>query len=294
MDAPNPTTGSKFPSEPEEPDEDALNEHVEDPGDPDGLVAAEKQHRWQHGKLASEPRVIPPYDRKRSWPLKVGVLLVVVLAVTAAYVLGYQKAHAPIAAKQQVAQNKSERKLAPVVTTTKHYDSTTHTLGLDYPQNWLVADTPDKLTVTSPEFAMTSLDGSTNGHIVLTIQNQQTSIAGYPGGGAAASIASDKLTYAHPSSVQRAQTYLSYLGYGTPNGISALFLTGDNGYQEAQNVPLADVIRGNPLVSVVFQKCAKSFCTGGTSTPITLKADSWDHAAFKAPIITTLQSLVFD
>jgi hypothetical protein len=294
MDTPLPSTGSSFPGDPGDSEEDTLNEHVEDPGDPDGLVAAEKQHRWQHGKLASEPRVIPPYDRKRSWPMMLGVLLVVVLAVAAAYVLGYQKARAPLAKKQQLAQNQSERKLAPVTTTTKHYDSNLHTLSLDYPQNWLVADTEDRLTVTSPNFAMTSLDGSTNGHVVVTIQNQQTSIPGFPSGGAVASAESDKLTYTHPSSVQRAQTYLTYLGYGAPSGISALFLTGDNGYQLGQNVPLADIVKGNPLVSVVFEKCAKSFCTGGSVTPIMLQAESWDHAAFRAPITNLLQSLVFD
>src|SRR4051812_45053412 len=59
----------------EEPDEvpDELNEHVEDPGDPDGVVAAQKQKTWQQAYQASASA---PKKKKRRWPI---ILLVVLL-----------------------------------------------------------------------------------------------------------------------------------------------------------------------------------------------------------------------
>src|SRR6185369_3064534 len=157
--------------------------------------------------------------------------------------------------------------------------------------NWIVSDTASKLTVTSPNMKMSSTTGQVNAHVMMTIQNPQTSIPGFPSGGAMANLSSDKLTYKQPSSVQRAQTYLSFLGYKNPNGVDALFLTGDNGYQSGQQVPMSDVVKGNPLVSVTFVKCEDTSCVNGTPVPITLLASSWKDASFKSDVIDLLQSL---
>src|SRR5262249_437041 len=147
----------------------------------------------------------------------------------------------------EVAKQKSERQLAKPVTATKHYDSTKYTLSFDYPQNWIVAETDKKLTITSPNYPMKTRSGAEAGHVIVTIQNQQTSVPGYPSGGRVGSMESQKLTYKAPSAVQGSETYLSFLGYSGSTGIDALYLTGDNGYQKGQAISMSDVARGNPL-----------------------------------------------
>ena len=277
---------------PDEPDN--LNEHLHEPGDPDGLVAAENQRKWREGELAS-PAVGPErYGRKRRWPVVLSVFAALALLAVGAYYLGVYNTKEPIAKKKEIAKQKDERKFADPVVATKHYDSVTHTLSLDYPQNWIVADTDAKITITSPNFAMQTNGQAKPGHVLLTIQNQQSSVPGYPAAGALASMESQKLTYKQPSAVQRAQTYLSFVGYGTKSNIDALYLTGDNGYQAEQNIPMTDVAKGNPLISVTFVECAKSFCTGGEVKPLTLDTKSWPKAAYRTQVTNLLESLIFN
>jgi len=284
MDAHYPPTGKDYGDEP-----DKLNEHWDDPGDPDGVVAEEQQLKWQH----SRPTVIPEPPKKRHWPVVLVIIVLLAAATAGAYWLGSYKASAP-AKKTSTAQASQQQSAQAAAAPTKHYDSVTHTLSLDYPGNWVVSDTADKLTVTSPALKVASLNGAATGHIIVTIQNQQTSIPGYPSAGGIANLDSDKLTYKQPSSVQRAQTYLSYVAYQSPNGVDTLFLTGDNGYQSGQQVPMSDVVKGNPLVSVTFATCTSDNCVNGPVKPITLLASSWNKAAFKPQVVELLQSLTFN
>jgi hypothetical protein len=175
-----------------------------------------------------------------------------------------------------------------------HYDSTAYGLGIDYPNNWVVADTADKLNVTSPIVNIVTPNGQVAGHVIVTIQNQQTTIVGFPSAGATASLASDKLTYKQPTPVQRAQTYLSYLGYTGASSIDALYLTGDNGYQQGQAIPIDNVVKSNPLVSVTFGKCTTSYCSKDTPTSLMLRADGWSSAQFKTEVLDILQSLTIN
>jgi hypothetical protein len=155
-----------------------------------------------------------------------------------------------------------------------------------------VSDTADKLTVTSPSTQLPGIDSNAVGRAIITIQNQQTSIPNYPSAGAVASIASDMVTYKQPSEVQRAQTYLSYLGYQNPKGLDALFITGDSGYQVGQNVPLSDIVKGNPLVGVTFEACGNNDCAPGTTGPLTLQASSWKSSPLSTAVNNFLQSIV--
>lgn len=272
---------------------DTLNEHWNEPGDPDGVVAAERNRVWRRGHSKQDPRKVHAEHRAHYWPLILAVFVVVGMIV-GAYFLGWHTASGPVAQKVQVAKNKADRVQASATVATKHYDSSIYTLGFDYPNNWVISDTKDKLTLTSPSFTMVdSQKGSTdNGHVIMTIQNQQPNIPGFPENGATASLPSTQLTYKHPTeNVQRKQSYLSYLGYTGSDGIDALYLTGDNVYQGGDNVPMSDIVQGNPLISVAFAKCTKSFCMGGTTTPLTLKSESWNNASFKQTVINILQSL---
>ena len=250
-----------------DPDDD-LNEHVHDPGDPDGVIQAEQERAWRNQHAATPASHSPLPKPKRHWPAVLITIMIIAGATVASYYIGSRKAEVSTAQKPQTTKARPAPIANSTTTITKHYDSTRYTLGIDYPANWLVADAAAKLTVTSPGFAMTSLGGAVTGHVVLTIQNQQSTIVGYPSSGALANLASDKLTYKQPTTIQRAQTYLSYLGYnGSTSGIDALFLTGDSGYQLGQNVPMGDVVKSNPLVSVTLS--SQSFSTQSASGSFT-------------------------
>jgi len=298
MDAQYPT-GKDYDDE-----SDALNEHWEEPGDPDGVVAAEKLRRQMQNHPAPPHSPDVTYNPDRNWPkpklpkvhVPVKPLLIAVLIVAAvgtAYWLGTRSAgKQDVQATQTTQQTQTQADPAPGPL--QHYDSTTFALGLDHPSNWTVADTPTKLTVTSPLLHMTDLAGPTTGHVVLTVQNQQTSIPGYPTIDAMANLVSQQLTYSNPSSVQRGQTYLSYVAYKSPNGIDALYLTGDTAYKVGQHVPMSDIVAGNPLVSVTFKKCSANDCSKGSVKPMTLLAKSWKTAEFRPTVINLLQSLTFN
>jgi len=218
----------------------------------------------------------------------------VLAAVGAAYYVGSQ--HKTVPAKKSTATTTPRKQISQLIKTvpTAHYDSTTYGIGIDYPNNWAVSDTTAKLTIISPDVSMETPTSQTNGHVIVTVQNQQSAIAGFPADGAMASLGSDKLTYAQPTPVQRAQTFLSYLGYSSADNLDALYLTGDAGYQQGQTIPLSDVIKGNPLVSVSFATCASDSCANETPKPVVLKASGWKDAAFKPIIVNILQSLAIN
>jgi hypothetical protein len=289
----------------EEPDEpDALNEHVESPGDPDGLVAAEERRKWMAEHTATEAAPQPKPRRKRRWPVWVLVLVVVAAAAAGVYWFGNKQASKNTSTDTKLSGTAKQSGGATTQTPktddmpsvpTKHYDSTNYTLGIDYPENWKVSDTATKLTIASPSVALPSADGTTvNGHVVLTIQKQQGSIAGYPSGGATAVLLSKKLSYKQPTSVQRAQTYLSYLSYGKVDGLNALYITGDNGYQQGQLVPQNDVIRADPLIGAVFESCTSDDCATGTPTPLTLMASKWDGLGMGKQLTAVFESLTLN
>ncbi len=278
---------------------DALNEHMRNPGDPDGVVAEELRRRQSQGH--PEPphspevhyRIKKHHLRKPNihWNGILGALLILA-ALGAAYWMGFQRASNPpksLISKPKIQHGRTAGAVAAPMT---HYDSSIYAIGISYPDNWIISDTPAKLTITSPNYNMTTVGGKTVGHIIITLQNQQKTVPGFPAGGATASLESTKLTYTNPTAnVQRAQTYVSYLDFGGINGIDAIYLTGNYGYKKGQVVPMSDVAKGDPLISVTFATCSVSYCTKGTPTPITLQTQSWATATFKSTIMNILQSL---
>jgi hypothetical protein len=288
-----PTTPSAEPIDDfEEPDE--LNEHVEEPGDPDGVVEREVV---ESTKPIPEVLITAPnVKRRRHHPFLKALLILIIIAAAAfgAYYIGSKAAEQPTkttAAKQAKTQTKTP---AATASTTKTYTSTPFALSFGHPSTWAVAETADKITATSPSTSLPTSNGSkTTGVAVLTIQNKQTAIAGYPAAGAFEALESPKLTYTKPSTVQRAQTYLSLLGYTSAGEIDALFITGDSGYQQGQEVPMSDVVKGNPLVSVQFMSCGTD-CNGKTPQVLSLKSSSWNSLALQSQITKMLESIVLN
>ena len=278
----------------DEPDEDMLNEHVHDPGDPDGVIAAEKLRQWQDNHPRPHPVRREEPERKRRWPLVLFVIVIIAAASAGAYWLGIQNgAKRQLASSAQKAQQQAKQKAeaaVPISTQTKHYSSTNFGLAFDYPSNWTVNDTAGELTVTSaPTPLMTAVGSNSNANVVVTIRNQQTSIAGFPAKGAVASLASDIIKYTQPSPAQRAQSNLSYLSYTGPTDLDALFLTGDKGYQQGQAVSMSDIVQGNPLISVGFEKGG-----AGSSDFVTLQTSSWKSSQAAKAVTSLLESIVIN
>lgn len=278
--------------EPNDEELDELNEHWNEPGDPDGVFEAEEQERWQ----AEHPQPVALPPRKKRHPfLKALLVLVLLAAATAgAWWIGNHEASAP--STKLPAPTQSSKK-APatsqkLASPTTHYDSTRFGIGVDYPTTWKLTDTNDKLLIASPSMQLTTENGSkVQGHVLVTVQNKQSSIPGFPSGGAVSALESQKITYKQPTPIQRAQTYVSFLSYTQVSSLDAIYVTGDSGYLQNQLVPMSDVVQGNPLVSVTFVTCATSDCTSGTPTPLTLQASNWQNAFFNTPVMNLLKSI---
>jgi len=290
------TQSSKLPEEDEEID--PLNEHVVDPGDPDGVVAAELEEVGQV-PLKESDSAEPRSPKKRRWPLVIGIVLLIALLGGAAYywfaVRNNNSSQSTSSAPADTHTSTTpEVPSQPANVPTKHYDSTTFSLSFDYPETWKVAETTDKLTVTSPASQLPAVDGTTkSGQVVVVVQNKQTTIPNYPTAGALAALTSDKLTYTHPSSIQRAQTYLSYLSYHTATTLDTMYITGDHGYQEGQQIPMSDLVQSDPLISVGFTSCTSATsCANGQA--MSLLASAWHSSPLATNVVNLLQSIVLN
>ncbi len=153
----------------DEPDD--LNEHVREPGDPDGVVEADEQKRWRESHPAPPPTPPATYRHRKLWPKILIVIVLVAAAALGSYWLGNRAASKQQAQKRAATQSTSktqQKQAAP--TPTKHYDSSTYALGFDYPQAWVVNDTPAQLTITSPDLQLTAADGSkTTARVVVAV-----------------------------------------------------------------------------------------------------------------------------
>jgi len=235
-----------------------------------------------------------PPKASRRWLRGAAIVIAVVALVAGGF---YGAKHIHLGSKNQTAKPNPVKVNTPAATPpkTKDYTSQTFNLSLSYPQTWGVLEPGNgKLTVTSPVMQLKNMSGkAVNARIVATIQNKPTGLPEFKNGSAVAALDSEKISYTHPTSTQRAQTYISFLSYATTkgNGLDAIFVTGDNGYQKAQAIPESDVLQTNPLITVSFLQCADTACSSG-GTALTLTANTWSDAAVSQPIKTILTSLV--
>ena len=204
---------------------------------------------------------------------------------------------AEIKASSKNDANQASSASTPAKTDTKHYASTNFALEFDYPSSWVVTDSTAKLTITAPAtklpVATASASDSKYVQTVVTFQNRQATIAAFKSGNATAIAESEKITYTKPSSVQRANSYLSFLSYADSaiDGLDGVYVTGDNGYQVGQAIPQVDIAKADPLITVTFNSCSDSKCAT-PGKPATLSAKVWQDATFAKPIRSLLQSII--
>jgi cytoskeletal protein RodZ len=204
-------------------------------------------------------------------------------------------------AKQAQTPASTPAPAAETVEPTETHTSTAFLLQFSYPKTWKVTDNPDNtITAVSPAMQLKTAGASTQtatqtGQVVMTIRHKQPSLPEFKNGSATASIESEKINYTKPSQSQRGSTYLSFPNYvsSTAKGIDGVYVTGDNGYQKDQAIPMVDIAKSDPLITLTFRKCADAKCaTPGEA--VTLAASEWQNTTFVKPLKTMLQSIVAD
>jgi hypothetical protein len=233
--------------------------------------------------------ITPAPKPKRTWlRIMLIVLGVLVVAAGAYFVItkALTKKDTPAASNDTAKTSKTQ---TAVVTKTKHFDSSSLGLGLDYPETWKASEANNKVTVISPAMQLKTASGtSKSGQAVVTIQPKQTTLDTFKKGNGLAALSSERVSYTKPSQTQRAQTYLSFVQYptSTVSGIDAIYITGDNGYQKDQAVPQVDIVQVDPLVSVTFLACSGS--CAGTGQPLTVASSTWSDATAVAKMLRSL------
>jgi hypothetical protein len=178
---------------------------------------------------------------------------------------------------------------------TQHYSSQNFALEFDYPQDWTVADDAGsgKLTATSPTMKLKDANGQdVNGRIIFTIRDHSQKLTEFDKGNATAVRDSEKIAYTKPSPSQRGSTYISFLQYATSPGggsLDGIHVTGDNGYQKGQAIPLVDISKSDPIISITFVRCNDNQCS--KPTQFSVQATSWNESLFSTPLKNMLESL---
>ncbi len=238
-----------------------------------------------------------PPQKPEKWKKRLIIFIGLVLllaAGSAVYWLALKKK--PAASPGSSAQpttTASETK--PISPQTKNYASQNFTLSFDYPDDWTVTDEPGSgiMSVKSPALQLTEAGGQKiTGQITLTFRAKTQKLTEFDPGSAVAVRDSEKIAYTKPTQSQRGNTYLSFLRYAKTADSAALdgiYITGDAGYKKDQDIPLADLTKVDPVVSLTFAKCPDSTCSN--TTPLSIAASSWGDSTLSGPLEAMLKSL---
>lgn len=269
-----------------------------------GQTVADIERQEKVDRLRQEERDKEIFDEPVKKPRKkrrfvgfLGWMLLIVLLTGGGAAAGWyfwlRKEPKPAPAVSQQAPSVSPPSAAEEPTDT--HTSTAFLLQFDYPQTWKVTDNPDNtITAVSPAMKLKLAGGKTQtGQIVMTIRHKQISLPEFKNGNATAVRESEKIDYAKPSQAQRASTYISFLNYvdSKTKGIDGVYVTGDNGYAKDQSIPLVDVAKSDPLITISFRSCLDDKCASPADA-LTVAASAWDEPAFVKPIKSILQSIV--
>ncbi|HYH75675.1 MAG TPA: hypothetical protein VD735_07010 [Candidatus Saccharimonadales bacterium] len=243
----------------------------------------------------------PEKKRKPVWvKILLSLLLVVALGVLATVLysklVDTNKDDGSLQTKPVKTAQQKEVEDVPV-RATKPYSSATFNMTIMHPEGWTATENAGVLKIVSPATKMRAVSGKEmKGQVTVTFSGKGQNLAAFDAGNATAVIPSEKLTYTQPTSVQRAQTYLSFAQYAATTAgsaaLDALYVTGDYGYQVDQAIPKIDMANLDPLISVTFASCNDSACKA--TTPMSIGAGSWRDKAFSVPIISTLESLAIN
>lgn len=237
----------------------------------------------------------PDYWKRPSNKTKYLIILIIVaLLAAASYWFIIRDKSVKPASTTKTSQTQINSKSA-IATKTQHYSSQNFALEFDYPQDWTVTDNAGsgRLTTTSPIMKLKDSSGQdVNGQIIFTIRDHSQKLTEFDKGNSTAVRDSEKIAYTKPSPSQRGSTYISFLQYATSSGggsLDGIYVTGDNGYQKDQAIPLVDVSKSDPILSITFARCNDSKCSKPVQSSI--QGTSWDDSSFSTPLKNMLESL---
>jgi hypothetical protein len=105
-------------------------------------------------------------------------------------------------------------------------------------------------------------------------------------------LPSENITYASPATGQRGSTYVSFLQYSTTTAKGALdgiYITGNAGYQQGQAIPMVDVVKVDPLITVTFVSCTTT-CSDA-SPAANVSSTVWTAASLQTILENMFKSL---
>jgi hypothetical protein len=274
----------------------------------DNLNQKFKVHSFEEGanrnyqepplKDFSYTKVPPPRKSGNNYrPLIIAIIAIIIIGIGSLWLgsSSKDKAHAsptkPVAAVKKQTQNLSSAPSGNLTT----YSSNNFNLGVTYPSNWVISDTPATMSITSP---ITKIVNEYNkvveGKIIINVNPQGQLPTQFGSSPATAVLNSQLISYSAPTPAQDAQTYLSFAQYSSSNIIGSLngiYVTGNFGYLKGQSIPQSDIQSVSPLVSVSFEQCSNLKCSSLSN--LTISATDWSSSSFANPIIAIIKSFQF-
>ena len=247
----------------------------------------------------------PPKPRNPIWGKlkpgrKLGIGVVILVLVAALGGGGYwfyknRKSSDKPAESAQTAQN-STPAADKIDTETKKFESVNFKLSFDYPGDWTTGeDNAEEISVLSPDLKLKGVDGKdVTGQIYLRIRAKTQKLQSFDSGSATAVMDSEKIAYTTPTQVQRASTYITFLRYAdNTEGLDAIYITGDLGYEKDQTVPLTDIQKVDPIISLEFYLCPGSGCVE-VSGIYGISEEIWNDEDISVPLTNMLESFVIN
>ena len=183
-----------------------------------------------------------------------------------------------------------------ITTETKKYESANFKLSFDYPGNWFAGeDNAEEISVLSTDLKLKGVDGQdVVGQILLRIQAKGQKLSIGDPGSATAVLPSERITYANPTEVQRASTFITFVRYAqNTKGLDGIYITGDLGYEKDQQVPSSDVEKVDPVISIELYLCPNSGCVE-VSGVYGISEEVWNDEDISVPLTNMLESFVIN
>jgi hypothetical protein len=217
--------------------------------------------------------VTPKPSKKRSkrqiFTIALIALINIGMAGASVYLLFVKKpitktAAEPVAITNLASQSKTDNPPASQPTEAKilHYVSEPLKLEFDYPNDWHISSgvNDSYIEIKSGPVNVEQPDGTlVYGPIVITIQKNYSDDNFMITENTAIGSASEQLTYDSPTNVQRKQTNLSFITYGSGD-LSGVFVSGNLVYKKGDKVGSKNFKNINPFISLYVDACYDRPC----------------------------------
>lgn len=236
----------------------------------------------------------PPKPKKAS-KLKIVLysIVAVLVIVILAFVLTSHNSKKKVTVQVNKTSASSNTSIFNPSVKTNLYTSTAYNLSVNVPNNWKVSEDDSKaLIINSNVVNIIKVDGSqAKGRVVVSVTPTSIVPAPVSKHDATAVIGSSIINYTQPTSAQLGQSYISFAQYYTttnPNGLDAIFITGNSGYTINQIIPYTKLLTLNPTIMVYFQSCNDQKCTNPSD--LTINKSMWNNSSFNSTIKNILKS----